>query len=232
MKHSLYVLCTVILLVGMVALTGCSKEPTALEPARADTANPSLAKAVDDDDLDASGGGMPFDDSEIFLEFNSTDNDLGVQVFLDGEDWRRVKIFNPRWKRILDIQTKREFRELGLTELRFESAEPSPEEVLDSFEPGTYRFAGRTVDGERLFGMGTLSHELAPAPVFSPSNGEVVDPTNTVIQWDPIAGVESWEIIVANEDTGGEMFVELPGEARIMRSTALRSSRTLLRRQS
>jgi len=202
--HLLYV---ALLFLGLVVVTGCSEEPTATEPARV-----SQARDADDVDLSPSGGGMPFADSEIFLEFNSTDNDLGVQVFLDGEDWKRVVIFNPAYRPILDIQPRSEFRVLGLTELRFESAEPSPEEVLELFDPGNYEFAGRTVEGDRLTGTGTLSHELAPAPIFSPSNGEVVAPDNTVIQWNASPGVESWEVIVVNEHTGAELFVELPGE--------------------
>jgi hypothetical protein len=31
----------------------------------------------------------------IYWEYNSSVNDLGVHVFLDGEDWRELKIINP-----------------------------------------------------------------------------------------------------------------------------------------
>ena len=34
--------------------------------------------------------------SKIFFEYNSSAGDLGVQVFLDGEDWKKLKIVNPK----------------------------------------------------------------------------------------------------------------------------------------
>jgi hypothetical protein len=34
------------------------------------------------------------DEARIFIEYNSSDNDLGFHVFLDGEDWKSLKIVN------------------------------------------------------------------------------------------------------------------------------------------
>ncbi|MGH2609771.1 MAG: hypothetical protein ACRDHF_11895 [Tepidiformaceae bacterium] len=87
----------------------------------------------------------PFDAARIFLEFNSTDNDLGVQVLLDGDAWKRLEILDPRGRNILDISASGTLGSLGLTELFFESAEPSPEEVLGLFRAGKYEFEGETV---------------------------------------------------------------------------------------
>jgi ABC-type sugar transport system substrate-binding protein len=39
---------------------------------------------------------IPFSRAKIIIEFNSTGNDVGVQVLLDGEPWKRVKIKSPR----------------------------------------------------------------------------------------------------------------------------------------
>ncbi len=38
---------------------------------------------------------MAFKDAEIFIEFNSTNEDAGIQVSLDGDDWRKVTIASP-----------------------------------------------------------------------------------------------------------------------------------------
>jgi hypothetical protein len=95
------------------------------------------------------------------------------------------------------------------TELRFESAEPSPAEVLDAFPPGEYRFGARGVEGGKLAGTAELSHDLPPAPVFTPEDGDETDPAATVIAWDPIPGLAGYEVIVENEDTEVSMTVQL-----------------------
>src|SRR5687767_1135674 len=70
-----------------------------------------------------------FSEARIFIEYNDTDNDLGFHIFLDGEDWRSLKIINPAGTTIFSVTGKAGYRRLGLTELFFEGAEPS----LDDF---------------------------------------------------------------------------------------------------
>lgn len=190
-------------------LVGCTDTPVSPEVSGATVEHAGTT----DFSQNASAVSLPFADLAIFFEFNSTDDDLGVQVALDADDWSDIQIWNPARQKILEIQAKQELKELGLTELRFESAEPSPQEVLDLFAPGEYRFAGRTVDREVLAGTATLSSALPPAPLFTPDDGDVVDAANTVIAWGAIAGVESYEVIVSNEDNGLAMTVELPASA-------------------
>jgi hypothetical protein len=202
--------------VVLVFFAGCSENPTMSDVAPHVGDNPSFARG-DNDILTLAAGGEPFADSEIFFEWNSTDDDLGVQVFLDGEDWNRVRIFNPMSKRIVDIQTKKEFGDLGITELRFESAEPSPAEVLALFSPGEYQFRGVTVDGEPLVGEGELSDHLAAPPVFTPGDGDVVDADDLTIEWSFDPEVESYEVIVVNEDSGMELFAEVPGDVTTLK---------------
>ncbi|MGH7476963.1 MAG: hypothetical protein ACRELD_11780 [Longimicrobiales bacterium] len=144
---------------------------------------------------------VEFADLEIFLEFNSTDDDLGVQVFLDAEDWDRVRAKDPAGRRVLDFRAHDSFGDLGLTELRFESAEPSPGEVLAAIPAGEYSFTGRTVERGLLVGTAELSHDLPPAPDFTPDDGDVVDADNTVIEWRRIAGVQGYEVIVENQES-------------------------------
>ena len=33
-----------------------------------------------------------FEEARIIIEYNSTDNDLGFHVFLDGEDWKSASV--------------------------------------------------------------------------------------------------------------------------------------------
>jgi len=166
-------------------------------------------------DAAAGSKGIRFEEARIFFEFNSTANDLGVQVFLDGEAWKRLKILDPSGQRLLTLQARGHLGKLGLTELFFESDEPTPEEVLDLFPAGKYKFEGKTVEGEEIEGRAVLSHDLPAAPVIlTPSApGEVIDRSAAVIRWAAVPDIASYEIIVENEDVGAEMTVPLPASA-------------------
>ncbi len=154
---------------------------------------------------------VPFAFVDIFFELNATDEDAGVQVFLDADEWERLKMFDPSGKKILDISVQgSRLGELGLTELFLESGEPSPEEVFDLFPEGVYKFRASTLDGKLLAGKATLSHDFLEAPEFTPRDGEETDPDNTVITWGAVPGAVAYEVIVENEDLGVGMTVRVP----------------------
>src|SRR4030095_7884894 len=72
---------------------------------------------------------IPFKIAKIYWEYNASANDLGVHVSLDAEDWRSLRIFKPDGRSIFAVEGRGPYRELGMTELFFEGAEPS----LDDF---------------------------------------------------------------------------------------------------
>lgn len=197
---------------ALTLLIACDDAGSPLDAVR-DGPTSGAAGAEVDLELPVAGAPVEFSDLSIFLEYNATDEDLGVQIFLDAEDWDRLRARDPLGRTVLSFRALGELGDLGLTELRFESAEPSPAEVLEAIPAGDYGFDGRTVEGGRLTGSAVLSHDLPPAPVFTPADGDVVDAANTVIAWDPIAGVAGWEIIVADEDSGAELTVILGPDA-------------------
>lgn len=188
---------------ALIFSISCSDAPPA--PSTESATNVSAEVVADR----ASGPTLPFAKLKLFLEFNSTDNDLGVQLLLDAQDWEHVEGSDPRGREVVEIETSGRLKQLGLTELFFESAEPSPEEVLSKIPAGTYGFSGKTVDGERLAGTATLSHNLPAAPAFSPADGAIVDMNNLVITWKPIAGLASFQVIVADQTSGLELVVDL-----------------------
>lgn len=158
-----------------------------------------------------------FEVARVFFEMNATDEDLGLQLFLDGDGWRRVTVRDPGGNVALDISADGALGELGLTELFFESAEPSPEAVLERFPPGTYRIEGVGVDGRRLEARWTLSHDLPAAPIVSPADGSTLDAAEVVIAWKADVAVERYEVIVEAESETRVLEARLPGSVTSFR---------------
>ena len=138
----------------------------------------------------------------IFFEINATDGDAGIQIFLDGDGWDRMKVFNPDGKKILDVKGKGGIGQQGITELFFESAEPSfeeqsLEELLALFPEGQYKFKGTQTNGKSLTGKARLTHDLPMAPnLIRPADGDdSVNPNNTVVEWQLVADPPGSEII-------------------------------------
>jgi hypothetical protein len=202
----------------LLLLPGCDKPttPTKTEPDAGPPTSDQELQAADIEEADATGPRTPFDEAQLFFELNSTDDDLGLQLFLDAEGWKRVRVLDPGRNEIVFLQARRKLAKLGITELRFESAEPSPEEVLALFPPGEYRFRGRTVEGEPLASNVILSHDFPAAPTFSPSDGEVVDPKHTVVEWNA-PGAEQVELIIEQDELGHVLDVTLSGSAKRLR---------------
>ena len=161
-----------------------------------------------------AGATVPLKDTAIFFEVNDTDGDAGLQVFLDGDAWKRMKVFAPNGDVVLNIRAKGNVKILGLTEQAFESEEPGFDDLplddfLKLFPEGTYRFKGKTIDGEVVTGMATLTHDLPGAPLITGIGGhtpeeleegaEVNDEGDVDIEWDegdtPPA-VTSYQVIV------------------------------------
>lgn len=201
---------TTALFLLLLGSSGCKENPV---DASGDVAARSqTGSALDGEDLDEiAGAKIPFADAEVFFEFNTTDNDLGLQISLDAEGWKKVKVSGPSKAKIFEIKAQGELAELGITELRFESAEPSPAEVLAKFPPGEYKFKGDTVEGGKLESIRTLSHDFVPAFSFSPSDGEEVDPDDAIVEWDA-PGAELVEIIIESDDSDAVFDVIVEGD--------------------
>jgi len=124
----------------------------------------------------ANGAGIPFDVAELFFELNNTDGDLGIHALIDGEGWKKLEIENPKDREILEVDVWSSLRSQGLTEIFFESAEPtfdelSPNRFFRRFKPGVYDVQGRTVEGDQLRSNVELTHAM-PSPPAPTINGE------------------------------------------------------------
>ena len=157
---------------------------------------------------------MKIADARLKFEINATDNDGGVQVFLDADQWKRMSIFDPEGRRIFTTKTDGIMRMQGGTELFMESAEPPFDELpldqlLERWPAGKYEFRGVRLDGKTLTGAARLTHDLPAGPVLvSPTEGDRrQDPNDTVVRWkrvppangSPIIG---YQVLVVRPDTG------------------------------
>ena len=152
----------------------------------------------------------PFSAAKIIFEVNATDADAGIQVFLDGEPWKVVKIFNPDNEQIFKVLGTGNLGMFGLTELFSESNEPPFEEVslaevLAMFPAGKYRFEGTTVGGASLKSMATLSHVIPCGPEIVSEDTLPFD--EAIIGWTPVTN----ELDPATEECGESTDLEIVG---------------------
>lgn len=145
---------------------------------------------------------IPFDEASLFFELNDTDGDLGIHGLVDGDEWKKLEIEDPFERPMLDVQVTGRLRRQGLTEVFFESAEPtfdelSPKKFFQRFPEGEYEISGRTLGGDELESVVVLSHVMpAPAGNLTVSGIPAAENCDAVplpsvsdpvtINWDPV----------------------------------------------
>jgi hypothetical protein len=140
----------------------------------------------------AAGKAIRLEDSTMIIELNSTDRDAGIQVFLDGEPWKSMKILRPNGRKLVKVKAKGRLKGFGLTELFSESNEPEFSELplrrfKQRFPEGKYRFVGRTIEGDKLRGTAKFTHHIPKGPeITSPGEGSTVAPDDVVASWEPV----------------------------------------------
>lgn len=178
-----------------------------------------------------------FPDVKFLIEHNATDADTGFQAFVDGAPWNTLTIADPDKRPVLEIRARGNLKQLGLTELFFETNEPENAEVpipelLARFPEGKYTFEGQTVDGTRLTGRATLTHTIPAGPeITSPAEGAVVDRNNTVIEWTPVTEsitgrsveIVGYEVVVTKA-----LDVHPPGFSKLVLSAHVTAATTSL----
>lgn len=135
----------------------------------------AVPAAVADDDEE-----IPFADAEVFFELNNTDGDLGIHASIDGEPWKKLEIEDPRGRTILNLKVSKTLRHQGLTELFFESAEPTfdqlnPRKFFRRFPEGEYEVEGKTLDGKELESDAVVTHLMPAPPTISVNGVELPD---------------------------------------------------------
>ena len=144
---------------------------------------------------------IPFDDALVFIEFNSTDEDLGFHATFDSPGWEGAAICSPEGIKLFEVKAGGSTEKHGLSELFFEGAEPSldeqpKEEFLARFPEGEYIVAGVTTQGQALRSEATFTHDIPDEPVLiSPDEGETVPLDSVVIAWEPVTSPPGIEVV-------------------------------------
>ncbi len=195
--------------------------------------------ANDDDDDDEE---IPFSVAELFFELNNTDGDLGIHAKIDGGPWKRLAIEDLKERRMLRVNVRGRLRRQGLTEIFFESAEPTfdeldPEVFFKRFPEGEYEVEGLTLDGEELESETELTHLIPSQPeptvngipyVMDCDEGELPEfdaDEDVVIEWPPVTmshpelgrtnepvEIVNYEVVVEIDETPWRVSIILPSD--------------------
>lgn len=160
---------------------------------------------------------IPFAVGKLFFQLNDTDEDLGIHALVDGVPWKRLKIEDPRERKMLVVKLRGRLRRQGLTEFKFESAEPnfedfSAEAFFERFPEGEYEIEGITLDGEERENTVTITHVMPAPPGDFTVSGMAVpedcDEGPVPAVGDPV--IISWSAVTeSHPDIGREGDVEI-----------------------
>ena len=122
---------------------------------------------------------LEFEESFLYFELNNTDGDLGIHSKVDGDEWSEIRLEDPTGRSLIEIVNKGGMAIQGLTELFFESAEPTfdelnPADFFARFPEGLYEWSGITTSGDEIEGEAYLSHKIPAAPLVY-INGTALD---------------------------------------------------------
>ncbi len=178
----------------------------------------------------AQGRSTPFPVAFLFFELNDSDGDLGIHAEIDGGPWVTLEISGPGDRQLLDIVSSSRLRTQGLTQLAFESAEPSfdeldPADFFRRFPEGRYDIEARLKGGGAMASTVALSHVLAAPPANITVAGiaaaascdaeplpDVTASASVLFDWDPVTESHPTIGMAGPVDISRyQFFVELAG---------------------
>ena len=204
------------LALAVLAVAACGDEAKEASPA----ATPQASPAASDDSADQIACELPRDKqatiatAKLLIEYNSTDEDIGVHGAFDDDGWSELCVYDPNGKQVLAVKPQSQLKDLTMAGIFFESREPpsaefSFDDLKATFPEGQYGVRGISFDGTGLTGSATFTHDVpAPPTVTSPLDGAVVPTTDLVVEWadvtetvdgDPVT-ITGYEVIVTKVD--------------------------------
>jgi hypothetical protein len=160
--------------------------------------------------------------AKLIIEYNATDDDLGVHGAFDDHGWSELCIYDPNGTLVLAVKPQSQLRDLTMAGIFFESREPEVSEfsfadLVAQFPEGEYTVVGTNVDGTGLVGAVTFTHDVpAPPTITAPALAEdaetagdaIVSTTGLVIEWEGVTAtvdgnpvtITGYEVIITQEE--------------------------------
>jgi hypothetical protein len=156
--------------------------------------------------------------AKLIIEYNATDEDVGVHGAFDDDGWETLCVFDPTGRPVLEVSPRGQLLDLTMAGIFFESREPPFEEfsfadLRAAFPEGQYSVTGTSFDGTIMTGEARFTHDVPAAPVIiTPSlaeepeaTGESLVPTSdVVVTWEAVTETVDGESV---EITGYEVIV-------------------------
>ena len=205
-----------VLAVAVFALAGGASEPaSARDDVSADLASEDACA------FPTTGRTTEIATAKMIVEYNATDDDIGVHGAFDDHGWKRLCVFDPTGRPVLHVGPQGQLLDLTMAGIFFESREPPATEfsfadLRAAFPEGEYTVEGESFDGTNLIGSATFTHDVPAAPVITaPALAD--DPRGTrrnsvlldglAIDWDRVTqtvdggpvSITGYEVIVTQE---------------------------------
>ena len=109
--------------------------------------------------------------AKLIIEYNATDEDIGVHGAFDADGWRILCVFDPTGRLVLKVTPESQLRNLSMGGIFFESREPPASEfsfadLEATFPEGEYMVRGQSLDGKILVGSATFTHDVPAQPTI------------------------------------------------------------------
>jgi hypothetical protein len=159
--------------------------------------------------------------AKLIIEYNSTDDDIGVHGAFDDHGWKTLCVFDPSGQPVLEVGPQGQLRDLTMAGIFFESREPPSSEfsfadLKAAFPEGQYAVRAESFDGTILVGSATFTHDVpAPPTITAPviadeprgTKRSPVSRDNLVIRWDAVTktvdggpvNITGYEVIITKE---------------------------------
>lgn len=157
---------------------------------------------------------LTFEDPAMTLVYSGPDRDAQLYISTGTtQPMRELRLIGPR-KRTVVAAHFSDARNLGQSDLRLDTPEPTLAGLKRAYPRGVYRWYGTTTAGRPITGRTLLSYALLKPPVIlAPRPDQVLGTSGAVVRWEPIAGARTVHVEIEQVATKRVLTIDLPPTA-------------------
>lgn len=157
---------------------------------------------------------LAFEDPAMTVVYSGPDHDAQLYISTGTTTpMRELRLVAPGNRTIIAARFS-DARNLGQSDLRLDTPEPSLAGLRHAYPPGVYRWRGTTINGRPIAGRTLLSYALLKPPVITvPQPAQAIATTGQVVAWKPIAGARTVHVEIEQVATKRVLTVDLPSSA-------------------